>query len=93
MEYLAACNEMCNAYYCMSLYDDLDKHFKSGFNNPTYSRGDQELIQAGVVPEWLLRGRKLLQGTQEGARCEKALDALKGLHAAVWPKVKFQKGE
>ncbi len=70
------------------LLADLDKHFGRG---ETYSRHDRELIETGVVPEWLLRGRKLLQGTQEGARCEKALDALKGLHAAVWPQVKFQK--
>ena len=72
------------------LFSDLDRHFGRG---ETYSRHDRELIQEGVVPEWLLRGRKLLQGTPEGLRCEKAVDALKGLHAAVWPKVKFEPGE
>ena len=71
------------------LFSALDKHFG---RTETYSRFDRELIAEGVVPEWLLRGRKLLQGTPEGARCEKAVDALKGLHAAVWPKVKFEPG-
>lgn len=72
------------------LLADLDKHFGRG---ESYSRFDRELISTGVVPEWLLRGRKLLQGTPDGARCEKALDALKGLHAAVWPQVKFEPSE
>ncbi len=72
------------------LFRSLDTHFKTGFNQPTYSRQDRELIQKGVVPEWLLRGQKLLHGTPEGARCEKAVDALRGLHALVWPKVEFR---
>lgn len=71
------------------LFQDLDAHFKTGFNQPTYSRQDRELIEKRVVPEWLLRGQKLLHGTPEGVRCERAVDALKGLHAAVWPKVQF----
>lgn len=72
------------------LFASLDAHFGRG---ETYSRFDRELIETGVLPEWLLRGRKLLAGTPDGARCEKAVDALKGLHAAVWPKVKFDRGE
>ncbi len=68
------------------LFSELDSHFGRG---PTYSRHDAEQILDGVIPEWLYRGRKLLQGTPDGARCEKAIDHLKGLHAAVWPKVEF----
>lgn len=69
------------------LFRGLDQHFGKG---ETYSRDERESIIEGVVPEWLLRGRRLLRGTPEGARCEKAVDHLKGLHAAVWPKVKFE---
>lgn len=72
------------------LLASLDQHFGRG---ESYSRFDRELIQEGVVPEWLLRGRKLLHGTPDGARCEKAVNALEGLHAAVWPQVKFQVSE
>lgn len=72
------------------LFSALDRHFKAPRNSPTYSREEQALILEKVVPEWLLRGQRLLHGTPEGARCEKAVDALKGLHAAVWPRVQFK---
>jgi hypothetical protein len=71
------------------LFREIEKHFKARSKDPTYSLMEQALILDKVVPEWLLRGQKLLRGTPEGARCEKAVDALRGLHAAVWPKVEF----
>jgi hypothetical protein len=70
------------------MFRSIDEHFGRG---PSYSRHDAEQILDGVVPEWLYRGRKLLRGTPDGARCEKAVDALKGLHAAVWPQVEFKR--
>lgn len=72
------------------LFSDIEAHFQARTNNPTYSHQGQKLILDGVVPEWLLRGQKLLAGTPEGQRCEKAVDALRGLYAAVWPKVEFK---
>lgn len=76
-----------------NLFDELDaieKHFQARRGDPTYSHQEQKLILDGVVPEWLLRGQRLLAGTPEGQRCEKAVDALRGLHAVVWPKVQFK---
>lgn len=73
------------------LFGDIDQHFKTRRGDPTYSRQERELIESKVVPEWLLRGQRLLEGTADGARCTKALDALRGLHAAVWPQVKFER--
>lgn len=73
------------------LFGDVERHFKARAKDPTYSLAQQQLILDKVVPEWLLRGQKLLHGTPEGLRCERAVDALKGLHAAVWPKVDFHR--
>lgn len=70
------------------LLADIEKHFGRG---ETYSREDRALITDKVVPEWVLRGRKLLpQGSPEQKRCDAAIVALRGLHAAVWPKVQFR---
>lgn len=67
------------------LLNDAERHFGKG---ESYNRQDREAILEGVIPEWLLRGRKLLKGPDQ-QRCEKAIEHLKGLHAAVWPRVKF----
>ena len=72
------------------MFRALDAHFGKG---ETYSRQERELIEGKVVPEWLLRGAKLLGGTADGKRCQNAVDALKGLHAAVWKQVQFKKAE
>lgn len=71
------------------LFRDLDRHFGTG---ETYCRDDRQSIAEGVIPEWLMRGKQLLTGPDQ-ARCAKAIDHLKGLHAAVWKQVDFKKGK
>jgi hypothetical protein len=96
---LAICPDLCKNIHVSGLAEllaDLEKHFGppaevKGNTRSTYSRQERELISERVVPEWLLRGRKLLpSGSPDQRRCEAALAALQGLYAAVWPKVKFR---
>ena len=70
-----------------ALLNQVEKHFGK---SETYSRFDRELIAEGIIPEWLMRGKQLLKGPDQ-QRCEKAIDHLKGLHAAVWKQVEFRR--
>lgn len=64
--------------------DELDKKYGRG---PTYGVHDHHLILDGVVPEWLLRGRKLLSG-ELGERCDQLIKMLERAHKAVAPLVR-----
>lgn len=68
--------------------DELDKKYGRG---PSYGPHDRKLILDGVVPEWLLRGRKLLQG-EMGGRCDQLIKMLERAHVAVAPLVKDNAG-
>jgi hypothetical protein len=56
--------------------DEVEAKFGRG---PFYGPAERELILEGKVPEWLLRGRKLLKGSLQ-ERCSKAVTALTELH-------------
>lgn len=64
--------------------DALDKKYGRG---PTYGPHDRHLILDGIVPEWLLRGRKLLSG-ELGERCEQLIKMLERAHTAVAPLIR-----
>lgn len=57
----------------------LEKKFGKG---PTYDTSTMRDILAGVYPEWIARGRVLLDEAGR-ARCDKAIEALKRLHKDV----------
>lgn len=68
--------------------DELERKYGRG---PTYSLHDHKLILDGVVPEWLLRGRKLLKGEQS-ERCDQLIKMLERAHAAVAPLIRDDEG-
>lgn len=97
--HLANVGAMCKNIHVQSLGDllsSIEKHFGPpsevhGATRATYSREEREWICERIIPEWLLRGRKLLPpGSPDQRRCEAAITALRGLHSAVWAKVQFR---
>lgn len=64
--------------------DELDKKYGRG---PTYGPHDRQLILDGVVPEWLLRGRKLLSG-EIAERCDQLIKMLERAYPQVAPLVR-----
>ncbi len=69
-----------------SLTAKIDAAERKYGKGPTYTPEERRLIVEKVVPEWLLRGRKLLTG-ELGERCANGVKALVSLHDAVWTKV------
>jgi hypothetical protein len=68
--------------------DALEKKYGRG---PTYSLSEHSLILDGVVPEWLLRGRRLLTGDLR-ERCDQLIKMLQRAHAQVHPLVRDNEG-
>jgi len=64
--------------------DELDKKCGRG---PTYGPHERKLILDRVVPEWLLRGRRLLEGELR-ERCDQLIKMLERAHTAVAPLVR-----
>lgn len=64
--------------------DELDKKYGRG---PTYGPHERHLILDGVVPEWLLRGRRLLEGELR-EKCDQLIKMLERAHTAVAPLVR-----
>lgn len=67
----------------------LERHFGKG---ATYDSRERGLILEGVVPEWLLRARKLLKG-REAQNAAELAETLALLHRRVWARIADKKQE
>lgn len=68
----------------------IEKKFGTG---ASYSTRDQAAILEGVLPEWLLRIRKLVPERDGGAFAARVIADLQKLRAELWPKVRFSEQE